>query len=85
MDESYSTVCVCVCVCVYTTSLIRSSVRGHLGYFHALAIINSAAMNIGMHLFKLEFSLNICPGVRLQTLMAAPFLVFLNEALFCSP
>ena len=30
---------------------MHSSVDGHLGYFHVLAIVNSAAMNIGMHVF----------------------------------
>ena len=30
---------------------IHSSADGHLGCFHVLAIINSGAMNIGMHMF----------------------------------
>ena len=29
--------------------LIQSSVHGHSAYFHVLAIVNSAAMNIGVH------------------------------------
>ena len=45
-------VCVCVYVCVYTTSLFlhqSMDIWALLGSFHTLTIVNSAAINIGVH------------------------------------
>ena len=56
---------------------IHSSVDGPLGCFRVLAVVNSAAGNIGVPVsFQLEVFLDMCPEVRLLDHMATPLLVF---------
>ena len=58
---------------------------GHLGYVHVLAIVNSAAINLGVHIFsELWFLLDICLGVELQDHMVALFLVFKEISILSS-
>ena len=49
---------------MYHIFFIYSSVPGHLGCSHALAIVDSAAMNTGVHVsFWIRFSLDVCLGM----------------------
>ena len=47
-------------VYMYHNFFIHSSVDGHLGCFHVLAIVNSAAMNNGIHVSFLNLVSSGC-------------------------
>ena len=50
---------------MYHNFLAHSSVDGELDCFHVLATVNSAAVNIGVHVsMSLWFPQGICPGVE---------------------
>ena len=64
-------------VYMYHSFLIHSSADGHLGYFRVLAIINSAVMNIGVHLsVSILVSLLCMPSSGIAGHMAVVFPVF---------
>ena len=55
---------------MYHSFFIQSSVNGHLGCFHVLAIINRAVMNLGIHV---SFSILISSGYMPRSGIAASY------------
>ena len=50
-------------MCMYHSFLIHSFADGRLGCFHVLAVINSAAMNAGVHVSLSDLVFLVCIGV----------------------
>ena len=62
---------------MYHNFFIHSSVDGYLGFFHVLAIVNSAAMNNGLHVsFSVFDSSGYMPRMGLLGHMLVLVLVF---------
>ena len=63
------------------TTTFHSSVDGHLGCFHVLAIVNSAAMNSGIHV---SFSGLVSSGYMPKSGIAGSYSSFIPRFFFFS-
>ena len=61
---------------MYHNFFIYSSVDGHLGSFYVLAIVNSAAMNSGMHV---SFSVLVSSGYMPRSGIAGSYGNFISS------
>ena len=68
---------------ICTTSF--SFVDGHLGCFHVLALVHSAAVKTGVRVIFLSFHLDIGPGVGLLNHTETLYLASFEEPPYCFP
>ena len=66
---------------MYNNFFIHSSVDGHLGCFHVLAIVNSDAMNNGI---LVSFSILVSSGYMPRSGISGSYGGFIPSFLFCS-
>ena len=71
---------------MYHNFLIHLSVDGHLDFFHGLAVVNSAAVNTGVHV---SFSIMVSSGYMPRSGIAGSYggfiSRFLKESPYCLP
>ena len=63
---------------MYHSFFIHSSIHGHLGCFHILAVVNSAAMNNGIHV---SFSILVSSGYMPRSGIAGSYGGFIHSFL----
>ena len=70
---------------MYHIFFIHSSVDGHLGGLHVLAIVNSAAMNIGVHVsFQIMIFSGYMPRSGIAVSYGSSIFSFFKEPPYCS-
>ena len=71
---------------MYHSFFIHSSVDGNLGYFHVLAVANTAAMNIEVHVsFSILVSSGYMSGSGITGTYGGFITSFLKESPYCLP
>ena len=71
---------------MYHSFLIHWSVYGHLGYFHVQAVVNCAAMNIGIHMSLSILVSSLCmPSSGIAGSYGSSISSFFKESPYCSP